>query len=1143
MPEHKGTHAAARPVHPTKNPASQTTRWYHHRVRTRTRMCSFIIAPIVLPMIAIVVAAQPPLPTLNVPIPTLSVLAILLAGTGIIAATLTWFYTRHTSRQTDSLAYTLQHTLTSTSPITTTAWSPDGRTLACADSDGTIQLWNAETGILLHTLSGGQALIWSLVWSLDGQLLATSSLNGDIHLWQSETGTLLHTLSSHAELPWSIVWSPDGKQLASGSLDHTVCLWHVETGKLLHSLRQHTEPVITVAWSPDGKQLASGSLDHTVCLWHVEEGSLLSTVIGYNRPINSLFWSFDGQKLISFSDDGQKLISFSDNAVVQWEIERIDETVHRPEILLHRQGGFRAFAWSSDRRTLALSAPDHAIHLTDITTGQSTGILEGHTTPVSHLAFSSDTQSLASFAFSDTRRSRGTLLLWQKNAGTWVQRAEVHNLPVGSFITFHPTLKAFATLDQRPNWIAIWQRDAAALDDVQLEHAVYYRNAKVVLVGDSGVGKSGLGLVLMGKPFAATESTHGRHIWTLYEHTFFRDDQYTEIREILLWDLAGQPGYRFIHQLHLDEVTIALIVFDARSETDPFAGVFHWARALQQAQGVRGSTGVPLKTFLVAARVDRGGIGVSDARIETLKQQVNVEQYFQTSARTGREIAALKQAIIDTIAWEELPGISSTALFQQIKSFLIVEKEDGRVLETVDALYRLFLMTYTSGHKDDLRAQFETCIGRLESAGLIKRLSFGNLVLLQPELLDAYASALIHVVRDEPEGFGSIEEERVKRGDFFVPEEERLKDREQERMLLIAMVEDLFSRELILREGDILVFPAQSTRDDPDLPEPEKKAVVFTFDGPVLNIYATLAVRLANGGMFKRDGLWKNAVTYRASIGGRCGLRLEMNNEGHGALSLFFDEAATEQTRYHFEEYVQLHLQRKVLPERLKRRRIFVCGACGMVVTEQMIQLCKERGLTTLDCPICKTTISLLDQEQRIQMLHASLTRVMDRTADRQREREASRSQQDGTRSILAAKRERNEFDVFLCCNEEDKPAVRRYGEQLKDQGILPWFEEWEVPPGVSWQRELEAQITQVKSAAIFIGTTSTEQWKRLIEEALLREFVRRKCPVVPVLLPEATETPDLPLFLQGMRWVDFRREEPDPLQQLIWGITGEKPD
>ena len=42
-----------------------------------------------------------------------------------------------------------------------------------------------------------------------------------------------------------------------------------------------------------------------------------------------------------------------------------------------------------------------------------------------------------------------------------------------------------------------------------------YANAKVLLLGDSGVGKTSLGMVLAGKEFSPTESTHGRRIWLL----------------------------------------------------------------------------------------------------------------------------------------------------------------------------------------------------------------------------------------------------------------------------------------------------------------------------------------------------------------------------------------------------------------------------------------------------------------------------------------------------------------------------------------------------------------------------------------------------------------------------------------------------
>ena len=58
--------------------------------------------------------------------------------------------------------------------------------------------------------------------------------------------------------------------------------------------------------------------------------------------------------------------------------------------------------------------------------------------------------------------------------------------------------------------------------------------------------------------------------------------------------------------------------------------------------------------------------------------------------------------------------------------------------------------------------------------------------------------------------------------------------------------------------------------------------------------------------------------------------------------------------------------------------------------------------------------------------------------------------------------------------------------------------------------------------------------------EAFLREFVSRSCPVIPVLLKDAPQKPALPLFLKGMTWVDFRVEDPEPMQRLLWGITGQ---
>ncbi len=133
-----------------------------------------------------------------------------------------------------------------------------------------------------------------------------------------------------------------------------------------------------------------------------------------------------------------------------------------------------------------------------------------------------------------------------------------------------------------------------------------------------------------------------------------------------------------------------------------------------------------------------------------------------------------------------------------------------------------------------------------------------------------------------------------------------------------------------------------------------------------------------------------------------------------------------------------------------------------------------------------------------------------------------------------------SEFDVFLCHNSQDKPEVRNIAQQLQQLGLNPWLDEWHLQPGLPWQRELERQIRNIKSAAVFVGKSGLGPWQEMEIEAYLRRFVKQGSPVIPVLLPNAPEQPELPIFLEGMTWVDFRA--PEPMNRLIWGITGKKP-
>jgi hypothetical protein len=191
----------------------------------------------------------------------------------------------------------------------------------------------------------------------------------------------------------------------------------------------------------------------------------------------------------------------------------------------------------------------------------------------------------------------------------------------------------------------------------------------------------------------------------------------------------------------------------------------------------------------------------------------------------------------------------------------------------------------------------------------------------------------------------------------------------------------------------------------------------------------------------------------------------------------------------------------------------------------------RQRGRDTLICPVDETRVPLDDPFERLG--RDAVVRAMESSADTARAIAAASS-------VILGKKETTDFDVFLCHNNADKPAVRQVAAHLRERGILPWLDEDELRPGQSWQRELERQIGSIRSAAVFVGPKGIGPWHRQEMDAFLREFAARDCPVIPVLLPGAA-APDLPVFLRGIELVDLGADDAE-LDRLIWGITGRKP-
>ena len=324
-----------------------------------------------------------------------------------------WFYDVQTGEELDLLGYTDE-------VYSIVAFSPDGRTLASGGHNGTIRLWNIDTGKHIRILIGHEVYdhIYSLVFSPDGRTLASGGSGHTIRLWDVNTGAQIRTLTEHTDDVYSVAFSPDGNTLASGGRDHTIRLWKTNTGAQLRTL--DTGPVYSVAFSPDGNTLASGGRDHTIRLWDVNTGAQIRTLTEHTDDVYS----------VAFSPDGNTLASGGrDHTIRLWDVN----TGAQIRTLRGDLSSVYSVAFSPDGNTLASEGAD-TIHLWDVNTGAQIRTLTEHSDVVNSIAFSPDGRILASGGW---RWGTKTIHLWDVDAGAQIRTLTGHRHNVNS-VAFSP---------------------------------------------------------------------------------------------------------------------------------------------------------------------------------------------------------------------------------------------------------------------------------------------------------------------------------------------------------------------------------------------------------------------------------------------------------------------------------------------------------------------------------------------------------------------------------------------------------------------------------------------------------------------------------------------------------------------------------
>jgi WD40 repeat protein len=273
------------------------------------------------------------------------------------------------------------------------AFSPDGRLLASAGWDQVVNVRDAASGRVLHTLAGHADTIYGLAFSPDGGRLASAGADRTVRVWETSTGRSLVTLTGHTSVVHAVLFTPDGRSLISAGEDRegAVKIWDTGGGPPVASLADGS-PVYGLALSTDGTRLASGGKDSTIRLWDVSRREQVATITGHHNTVAALAFSPDAKQLAAGDWDGQlKVWKVADGRAVV-------EQVHGQAVL--------AVAYSPDGKLVASAGRDRepTVRLWDAADGRQVRVLKGHTLSVRGLAFSQDSRSLASASEDHTVR-------------------------------------------------------------------------------------------------------------------------------------------------------------------------------------------------------------------------------------------------------------------------------------------------------------------------------------------------------------------------------------------------------------------------------------------------------------------------------------------------------------------------------------------------------------------------------------------------------------------------------------------------------------------------------------------------------------------------------------------------------------------
>ncbi|MDG2126952.1 MAG: hypothetical protein P8K08_03090 [Fuerstiella sp.] len=349
--------------------------------------------------------------------------------------------------------------------------------IATAGTDGAVRLWNYATGEPIDSFHGSTVAIESIAFRADGQQLISGAADGAISVWNPE-GVTSEVFDGIVEQPGrAVALSVDGRQLATAGVSSghaAIIIFDLQTKKVSHTLLGHEGPIRSLAFSPDGLRLVSGSVDGSARIWNPGDSKFPELVRfdGHAGEVTAVAFNSNATQVISgganktlklwnsadaveikdlpghagpivgvaFGSSNQPVSASADKTVRIWNPGNGQQVraITAPQPLA-------AMAITRDAARVAVAGADKVVRVYQLNNGQQLASLEGHTSIVAGLAFSSDGARVVS----TTAASATT---WNAATGRLLETIAVDGLAAAVYVTDVNTLLTLTVqgIERRP---------------------------------------------------------------------------------------------------------------------------------------------------------------------------------------------------------------------------------------------------------------------------------------------------------------------------------------------------------------------------------------------------------------------------------------------------------------------------------------------------------------------------------------------------------------------------------------------------------------------------------------------------------------------------------------------------------------------